>query len=158
MKEKLYLYPGQLVVTKRPMEITTILGSCVSVCFFDKIRFIAGINHFLMPVNDKYKSDIEKYGDTSLEFMLAKMLRMGSNERDIVANVFGGGKLLPYENSNFNIGKNNIEIALDFIRAHEIEVITKAVGGTGGCKIIFNTLTGIVIHKYLVSREFPNEL
>ena len=64
--EKLFLYPGQLVVTKDAMEITTILGSCVSVCLFDPIRRIAGMNHFLLPVNDKYKSDIEKYGDTSM--------------------------------------------------------------------------------------------
>ncbi len=90
--KRLYLYPGQLVVTKDAMEITTILGSCVSVCFFDPIRRIAGMNHFLLPVYDNYTSDIEKYGDTSLDFMLDKMLHMGSNQRDIVAKVFGGGR------------------------------------------------------------------
>jgi len=155
--EKLFLYPGQLVVTKDAMEITTILGSCVSVCFFDPIRCIAGMNHFIMPVNDNYKSDIEKFGDTSLEFMLEKMLRMGSNQRDLVAKVFGGGELLTYKNSNFNIGKKNIEAALDFICEHEIRIISKSVGGKMGRKIIFNTLTGIVRHKYLASSELPTE-
>ena len=151
--EKLYLYPGQLVVTKEAMEISTILGSCVSVCFFDSIRCIAGMNHFLMPLNDKYKSDIEKYGDTSMEFMLDKMVRMGSNQRDIMAKVFGGGELLTCRNSNFNIGKKNIEVAFDFISNHEIRIISKAVGGIGGRKIIFNTLTGIVRHKHLASSK-----
>ena len=76
--EKLFLYPGQLVVTKDAMEISTFLGSCVSVCLFDSARRIAGMNHFLLPVNDNNKSDIERYGDTSMEYMLDKMLSMGS--------------------------------------------------------------------------------
>jgi len=155
--EKLFLYPGQLVVTKAAMEIITILGSCVSVCFFDSTRCIAGINHFLLPVNEKSHIDIEKYGDTSLKFMLDKILGMGSEKKEITAKVFGGGEVLTYENSNFNIGKKNIEIALDFIRDHEIEIISKVVGGTAGAKIIFNTATGIVIHKYLISSELPTK-
>jgi chemotaxis protein CheD len=155
--EKLFLYPGQLVVTKDEMEITTILGSCVSVCLFDPNGRIAGMNHFIMPVNDNYKSDIEKYGNTSLEFMLDKMLCMGSNQRDIVAKIFGGGELLTYKNLNFNIGKKNFEAALDFICKHEIRIISKSVGGIMGRKIIFNTLTGIIRHKYLASSELTTD-
>jgi chemotaxis protein CheD len=153
--EKLYLYPGQLVVTKDAMEISTFLGSCVSVCLFDSIRGIAGMNHFLLPVNGKFKSDIEKYGNTSMEFMLDKMLSLGSNQKDIVAKMFGGGELLTYKHSNFNIGKKNIEVALSFICDHEIRVISKAVGGIRGRKIVFNTLTGIVRHKYIAPSEIP---
>jgi chemotaxis protein CheD len=106
--EKLFLYPGQLVVTKDKLEISTILGSCVSVCLFDPVRQIAGMNHFLLPVNDKINSEIEKYGDTSLEFMLGKMVIMGSDQKDIVAHIYGGGEVLTYKNLNFNIGKSLI--------------------------------------------------
>jgi len=155
--EKIYLYPGQLVVTKDAMEITTLLGSCVSVCFFDPIRCIAGMNHFILPVNDNFNSDIEKYGNTSLKFMLDKMLRLGSNQTDIVSKVFGGGELLTYKNSNFNIGKKNIEAALDFICENEIRIISKSVGGKKGRKIIFNTLTGIIRHNYLTASELTTE-
>jgi chemotaxis protein CheD len=153
--KKLFLYPGQLVVTKDAMEISTILGSCVSVCLFDSVRQIAGINHFLLPVNEKYMSDIEKYGDTSLKFMLDKILGMGSNLEDIDAKVFGGGEVLTYENSNFNIGKKNIALALDFLSEHEIKIVSRAVGGIWGARIIFNTLTGTVTHKYLSSPKLP---
>jgi chemotaxis protein CheD len=155
--EKFYLYPGRSVVTKEALEISTILGSCVSVCLFDSLRRIAGMNHFLLPVNDKFESDIEKYGDTSMEFILDKMLGMGSNQRDLVAKVFGGGELLTYKNSSFNIGKKNIEVALDFICAHDIRVISKEVGGIRGRKIIFNTLTGIVRHQYVASSKLQSE-
>lgn len=153
--ERLYLYPGQLVVTKDAMEITTLLGSCVSVCLFDPIRQIAGMNHYLLPVNEKYKSDIEKYGDTSLKFMLEKMLGMGSDKRDMVAKVYGGGEILTFGNSNFNIGKKNIALALEFICDQEIKIVSRAVGGIWGARIVFNTNTGIVTHNYLTSSELP---
>jgi chemotaxis protein CheD len=152
-----YLFPGQLVVTKDPMEISTLLGSCVSVCLFDSIRCIAGMNHYLLPVNDKHNSDIEKFGDTSLKCMLDRMLGLGSDQRDIVAKVFGGGELLTYKNLNFNIGRKNIEAALGFINDHEIRVISKVVGGTRGRKIVFNTSTGTVIHKFIASSKLPSE-
>jgi chemotaxis protein CheD len=153
--EKLFLYPGQLVVTRDAMEITTLLGSCVSVCLFDSIRKIAGMNHFLLPVNEKNNSDLEKYGDSSLTLMLEKILSMGSKKNDLEAKVFGGGEILIYENLNFNIGKKNITLALDFIKDHEIRLATKVVGGMLGARIIFNTVTGNVTHKYLTSSELP---
>jgi chemotaxis protein CheD len=142
--EKRFLYPGQLIVTKNAMEINTILGSCVSVCLFDCIRCIAGMNHFLLPVNDRVGGDIEKYGDTSMKFMLDKMLSIGSMPDTIVAKVYGGAELLTYKNSSFNIGRKNIEAALDFLCKHKIRIITRDVGGASGRKIIFNTLTGNV--------------
>jgi chemotaxis protein CheD len=153
--EKLFLYPGQLVVTQNAMEISTLLGSCVSVCLFDAKRKIAGMNHFLLPVNEKNNSDIEKYGDTSLTSMLDRILSMGSIKSDLVAKVYGGGEILIYENSNFNIGKKNIALALDFICDHEIKLVSKVVGGMLGARIDFNTITGNVTHRFLTSPELP---
>ncbi len=44
-----YLHPGEVYVTGEPTRITTILGSCVSVCLFDARAGVAGLNHFLLP-------------------------------------------------------------------------------------------------------------
>lgn len=112
------------------------------------------MNHFLLPVNDNNSSEIEKYGDSSMELMLNKMLSLGSKPKHIFANVFGGGELLTYKNSNFNIGKKNTEIALSFIYDHEIRLISKVVGGKRGRKVVFNTLTGMLRHKFIVSSQF----
>ncbi len=153
--EKLFLYPGQLVVTQNAMEISTLLGSCVSVCLFDPKRKIAGMNHFLLPVSDKNNPGSEKYGDFSMRLMLDRILSMGSIKSDLVAKVYGGGEVLIYENSNFNIGKKNIALALDFISDHEIKLVSKVVGGMLGAKIVFNTITGNVTHRFLTSPELP---
>src|ERR1051326_187977 len=45
-----FLQPGHLVIATEPMQVTTILGSCVAVCLFDTTKRIGGINHFMLPL------------------------------------------------------------------------------------------------------------
>ncbi len=63
---------------------------------------------------------------------------MGSNKRDIVAKVFGGGEVLTYENSNFNIGKKNIEAGtwILFVITRS-RLFPKSVGGIMGAEDYF---------------------
>src|SRR5687768_14121384 len=44
-----YVVAGELVASKRPLELRTVLGSCVSACLFDPTARIGGMNHFLLP-------------------------------------------------------------------------------------------------------------
>ena len=44
-----YLYPGELIATSDPSVISTVLGSCVSVCLLDPVTKSGGANHFLLP-------------------------------------------------------------------------------------------------------------
>ena len=47
--KRFYLHPGRLLVSTEPAAVTTILGSCVSVCLWDESRGIGGMNHHLLP-------------------------------------------------------------------------------------------------------------
>ncbi len=40
---------GELHVATEPTVISTILGSCVSVCLFDPVGKAGGMNHILLP-------------------------------------------------------------------------------------------------------------
>ncbi|MGA2142856.1 MAG: chemotaxis protein CheD, partial [Brevinematales bacterium] len=44
-----FLKPGELLFSKVPAIVKTILGSCVSVCIFDNKQKFAGICHYLLP-------------------------------------------------------------------------------------------------------------
>ena len=47
---KTYIVQGEQAIGYRPDHmITTILGSCVSVCLWDQARQIGGMNHILLP-------------------------------------------------------------------------------------------------------------
>ena len=36
--DKKFLLPGEYFITQKPMNLVTVLGSCVSVCLFHKKR------------------------------------------------------------------------------------------------------------------------
>ncbi len=44
-----FLYPGMVFAKSGDFCITTVLGSCVSVCLWDCVLRVGGMNHFLLP-------------------------------------------------------------------------------------------------------------
>ena len=49
LERRIYLHPGGLWAEPCAATITTVLGSCVSVCLWDPERALGGINHFVLP-------------------------------------------------------------------------------------------------------------
>ena len=45
---KKFLLPGEYYGTKLPCEIATLLGSCVSVCLYDRNLNIGAMNHYVL--------------------------------------------------------------------------------------------------------------
>ncbi len=151
MKEplKYFLLPGALKVSRKPMEITTLLGSCVSVCLWDKNLKIGGINHYMMPFWNGSGLASPKYGNIAIEKLLKSMINLGSQPSNIVAKVFGGAAVLNSSECIFNIGERNIVIQEDILKQADIIVVAKSLGGNRGRKLIFNTDTGVVKMKFI---------
>ncbi|MEI7596471.1 MAG: chemotaxis protein CheD [Bacteroidota bacterium] len=144
-----YLYPGALFASTIPHNVTTVLGSCVSVCLHDPFLKIGGINHIMLPLWNGKGLASPKYGNIAMEKLLEKMLSLGSAKNRIQAKVFGGGEVIGNDDSLFRIGERNIEIAFELLEQYKIQVVGKSVGGKFGRKIIFNTQTSAVMHKFL---------
>ncbi|MGD2034859.1 MAG: chemotaxis protein CheD [Bacteroidales bacterium] len=144
-----YLYPASLFATDEHYNLTTVLGSCVSVCLYDPVGRVSAMNHFMLPVNPNPSFDIKKYGDTSMGFMFEKLLALGAVKNKIEAKIFGGSEINNMGNSSFNIGKKNIEQAFHYLKEAKIPVVNYDVGGGLGRKIVFDTRTGIVKRKYI---------
>ncbi|MBN2663531.1 MAG: chemotaxis protein CheD [Bacteroidales bacterium] len=149
-KKTFFLYPGQLVVFKEPMNIMTILGSCVAVCIWDvKLRF-GGMNHYLLPLWKVQGLRTPKYGNVAIETLIEEMLKNGSSAKNLVAKVFGGAKVLETGEGNiFEIGRKNYEIAQEVLSKYNIRTAVENVGGLRGRKILFKTNTGEVLMKYI---------
>jgi chemotaxis receptor (MCP) glutamine deamidase CheD len=47
------------------------------------------------------------------------------------------------------VGNANVAAARNFLEQAQFSVVAENVGGTRGCKIIFNTQTGEVLHRHL---------
>ena len=139
----LYLFPGQLITTAKPSLVTTILGSCVSVCLWDDDRKIGGINHFLLPSNPMRSGADARYGATAMPRLLEEMLDRGATAARLVAKIFGGAAMVCHAaNGRPSIGEQNAIVARDFLRRHDIPVAAEQTGGRSGRKLLFHTGTG----------------
>lgn len=147
--ESIYLYPSALIVKSDPVYIHTILGSCVAVCLHDTVRKTGGINHYMLPYWNGSGLASPKYGNIAIERLIAGMTGLGSKPGHLIAKVFGGGAVLDASHSSFNIGEKNIIAARDLLAANNIPIVAQSTGGTNGRKIIFNTLTGEVVHCFI---------
>ncbi len=149
--ENIFLYPASICVPEKPAIITTILGSCVAVCFYDCKVQIGGINHYMLPLWNGQGLASPKFGNIAIEKLLDKLLQAGAIKSNIIAKVFGGGEVLATLNNHFNVGERNIDIAKQMLSRLNIPIMAQSTGGKLGRKILFNTNTGEVVQKYVKS-------
>ncbi len=143
--KRIFILPGELVISRVPAEIATLLGSCVAVCLFNKKGKFGGMNHYMLPTGNNPSLN-GKYGDKSIEKLISSMLKVDPIKSNIVAKMYGGGAVVGHlsSGSGANIGQKNIMIAKTMLDDYAIRVVDKKVGGTDGMKIFFNNQTGDV--------------
>lgn len=145
--------PSGLFVSREPHTIVTILGSCVAVCIYDIQLKFGGANHFMLPLWNGSGLASPRYGNIAIGILIEKMVRFGSDKKNLVAKIFGGARMLNEQSNIFNIGERNIELAYEIFKKEEIRIIAASTGGVKGRKIYFDTLTGDVLQKYLTGTE-----
>lgn len=141
-----YLYPGTLFVHREPHLVTTVLGSCVSVCLWDPAARVGGINHYLLPLWNGEGLPTPKYGNIAIAKLVEKVQALGAGSR-LVAKVFGGSSMWEKTEGLLAIGQRNIELAMELLEQHRIPVVSSDLGGPVGRKIIFHTGDGTVLLK-----------
>jgi len=144
-----YLVAGSLFAHEERHIVTTVLGSCVSVCLWDGVRSQGGINHYMLPFWNGEGLASPKYGNIAIAKLIEKMLDLGSDRRNLRAKVFGGGVVLNVSNPFMNIGERNVQLAEDTLRSENSPVLSADTGGNVGRKLIYNTESGIVLVKRL---------
>ncbi len=144
-----YLMPGNLFAHRDEYLVTTVLGSCVSVCLWDPAIGIGGINHYMLPlwIGDGLASP--RYGNIAIAKLIDRMIDLGADRDRLKAKVFGGGDVLKVTSSFMNIGARNVVLAQDFLRDEKIPIISADTGGQNGRKLLFNTRTGVALIKLL---------
>lgn len=151
-----FLYPSALFTSTRAHLVTTILGSCVSVCLWDPYLKVGGINHFMLPLWNGEGLSSPKYGNIAIEKLVAKMNGYGCSTTHLVAKIFGGMGRTGQQASHFKIGKRNIALAQEMLHEFRIPVVSCSVGGEQGRKLQFLTDTGDVYMKMLpISNAVP---
>ena len=147
MECRFYLYPGGLWAEAVPGVITTVLGSCVSVCLWEPESGLGGINHFILPRGGTERS--ARYGNHSLPMLLEKVLAMGLRRHALVAAVFGGASVLACGSAVGRLGSRNADEALAFLRGADLPIVRQDLGGREGRKLTFRTADGTTVVRKL---------
>jgi chemotaxis protein CheD len=146
--KEIYLHPGQMYVSREPVQISMILGSCAGVCLYDRRRAIGGATHYMLPQWAGPGTPSTRYGDVALDVLLKQFQEHGSGPKDLEAKIFGGAcmfEVFRAENgSDDHIGSRNVNMALQAFSRLGIVIAARDTGGENGRKIKMQSDTGSV--------------
>jgi chemotaxis protein CheD len=143
---EIYLHPGQCYAGSEPALISMILGSCVGVCLYDRVRSAGGATHFMLPKWEGTGEPSPRYGDVAIPSLIHEFEQRGCKPHELQAMMFGGAHILrTFQREDGNgIGERNIAAALEILAHYRIFILTKNVGGEQGRKITMRTDVGTV--------------
>ena len=138
----------------------TLLGSCVAIMFYDRVKKIKGMNHFLLPSTNNSNEDM-KYGLYSVEAMLNEMYKMGCKKENMAAKISGGADIVNVALSSKSIGHRNVEFAIDFCNLEGFRIISNHTRGTEGRVVLlanrFETFIKTVQNSSVASEVVAEE-
>jgi chemotaxis protein CheD len=141
--ELVYLHPGSLFAAAHRCEITTILGSCVSVCLYDAERGVGGANHYLLPDVHAHYEEPLRCGSSAIRALIDRLTALGARRDRLVAKVYGGATVLRSTASDrWHVGTANVEMARAMLDAQGIAVLAMDVGGVRARRLRFVTGDG----------------
>lgn len=143
-----FLKPGELFLSRNPAIVSTVLGSCVSVTFFEPVSCVGAMCHVLLPKGPM--DDGFRFVDTTLGYMVDKIGAMGVRLDRCEVKLFGGADvLLPrdLEGKRLSVGSQNIQETMRRLEALGIVPKASDVGGKHGRKLFFNSHNGDVFLK-----------
>lgn len=146
---------GDIIIATEASIISTVLGSCVSVCLFSKATGIGGMNHFAhpTPASPGGVSDF-RYGRMAIETMIDEFAAATQERPDQwTAKIVGGAHENMALRNSFDIGQANADIAREVLSAFRVPVVGQDIGGQRGRKVLFHSATNRLQVALLKGRE-----
>jgi chemotaxis protein CheD len=146
------IMPGQHFVSRSPVIVYTVLGSCVSVCIRDTVSNVGGMNHLMLPVPKRSPEDDSwgesgRYGSFAMELLINDILKRGGQRENFEVKVFGGGKIYSGEN---DVGASNADWILKYLFKEGFYPVKKDLGDVFPRKIYYFSDSGRVLMKKIV--------
>ncbi len=153
IKPRKFIHAGEIFVGIKPTEITTVLGSCVAVCLFDRVERVGAMNHYLLPLWNGNGLQTPKFGNISIPRMIENMENIGCHLHNMEAKLFGGANIHDTQLESMMIGKKNVIIAKELLKQYHIPIVAEDTGGGVGRRILMHSDLGKVLLKYTESSK-----
>jgi chemotaxis protein CheD len=144
------ILPGEFFVSKEPMVVYTVLGSCISACIRDPFTGVGGMNHFMLPKPKEGGGDSwgesTRYGSFAMETLINEILKRGGLKSRLEIKLFGAGKIY---DGNIDVGANNAKWVIEFLQSEGLTSIKTDLGDVFPRKVYYFTESGRVLVKKL---------
>ncbi|MEW4454871.1 chemotaxis protein CheD [Bremerella sp. JC817] len=141
-----------IVASASPNVLETLLGSCVGIALWCKETQLGALAHVMLSDSQGCQKQPGRFVDTAILEMLKQLAANGARRRAIVAKVCGGANMFKISSPGQEVGRKNIDKSLELLKANNIPVISKHVGGTSGRVIYFDLETSLIQVK--IGHEF----
>lgn len=155
------ILPGQFYVTPNQEVISTILGSCISVCMRDAKAGIGGMNHFLLPggASGRVHEEIvegkkcARYGIHAMDMLVRHLLRHGARKESLEIKVTGGARII---SGNGDVGEHNIAFIREYMQIHGLNILAEDVAGSLPRKVLYFPDSGKLMVKKLADKQLAH--
>jgi chemotaxis protein CheD len=153
---RLTVLQGQFKVSAGPrVELSTVLGSCVTTCLYDPHAEVGGMNHFLLAEppasHDPVDVDVH-YGVYLMEMLINEILSHGARKERLRAHLYGGANIRV---GMAPIGTANANFARGFLERERIELVRAELGGNSARRVDFRPASGLVRCRVVPSSDAP---
>ncbi len=141
-ERRVNIVQGEFHVTDDPdVYLTTILGSCVAACLSDPVAGVGGMNHFLLPGDDREggERDAMSHGVHAMELLVNGLLQRGARRERLQAKLFGGARMLQ---GLTDVGRYNADFAERFVKRERIALTGGSLRGERGRRVQFWPTSG----------------
>ncbi len=141
--------PGEYEVTDGEDALVTLLGSCVAACVRDPALGLGGMNHFMLPDDERGGGTANaRYGAYAMEVLINELIKRGAQRRRLEAKVFGGGNVMRGFTQN-RVGDRNAQFVLEYLDREQIPIVAQDLGDAYARKVAFWVRTGRVLVRHL---------
>jgi chemotaxis protein CheD len=148
--------PGEFFVSGDDVVLSTVLGSCVSACIWDRNASLGGMNHFMLPGADTGKEDpiglAGRYGVFAMEQLINELIKRGGRKANFEAKLFGGGHVMR-NFTTMNVGERNAGFVLEFLKTEGIRIASQDLLDVHPRRVVFFPTSGRALCKKLAHAD-----
>ncbi|PNG24417.1 chemotaxis protein CheD [Methylocella silvestris] len=159
-ERRIHLIQGDYYVSdETDVMLTTLLGSCVAACLYDRMAGVGGMNHFLLPgaeaqddARQAPRRGDDPYAVHLMELLVNGLLQRGARRDLLEAKLFGGARTME---GLADVGARNSSFAKRFLEHEGIRIVGASFGGDKGRRVQFWPVNGRARQVFLAASEAP---
>lgn len=130
-------------VVQAPDTIRTVVGSCIAIALYDRVKKIGGMAHVILPNSQQGTGDPGKFADTAVDLLRTALLAEGAEAEHLTCKIAGGATMFGPQTGP-GLGTRNADAVKERLTHQGVRLAGSDLGGRKGRKVSLDPATGEV--------------